>query len=222
MWLRQGELNMSIRIASVASVLALTAALTATVQKAQAFPLGYSRTLFTAVVEPAKAPKGWLALCKRHPSECNTAPGQATSIELDQDFQDRLTAVNDWVNSRVKPMTDRRHWGVGEKWDYAEDGYGDCEDYVLLKRRMLIGLGYPREALLITVVWASGPRGDEGHSVLTVRTDKGDYVLDNQSKKVLLWNKTRYDFVKRQAQENPNRWVYIDGKPPKPTAVALR
>jgi len=27
---------------------------------------------------------------------------------------------------------------------------GDCEDYVLLKRKMLIDAGWPREALLIT------------------------------------------------------------------------
>src|ERR1044071_7910185 len=156
---------MSMRNAGVAGTLVLSLGLTAAVQNAQAFPIGsHSRALFTAVVEPAKAPKGWLALCKRHPSECNVTPGEAKSIELDQDFRDRLAAVNDWVNSRVKPVTDQRHWGVSERWDYAEDGKGDCEDYVLLKRRMLIGLGYPREALLITVVWASGPRGDEGHS----------------------------------------------------------
>ncbi len=30
------------------------------------------------------------------------------------------------------------HWGVIEKWSYPEDGYGDCEDYALLKRRMLM------------------------------------------------------------------------------------
>ena len=35
-------------------------------------------------------------------------------------------------------MTDMDHWGAVEKWSYPDDGYGDCEDYVLLKRRMLI------------------------------------------------------------------------------------
>jgi predicted transglutaminase-like cysteine proteinase len=59
----------------------------------------------------------------------------------------------------------------------------------------------PREALLVTVV---RDKRDEGHAVLTVITDKGDYVLDNQSKDILLWSETGYSFVKRQSQSNPN------------------
>jgi predicted transglutaminase-like cysteine proteinase len=39
----------------------------------------------------------------------------------------------------------------------------DCEDYVLLKRRMLMQAGWPREALLVTVV--RDKKGD-GHAVL--------------------------------------------------------
>jgi transglutaminase-like cysteine proteinase BTLCP len=36
-----------------------------------------------------------------------------------------------------------------ERWSYPNDGYGDCEDYVLLKRRILIesGWGQVRELL---------------------------------------------------------------------------
>ena len=65
-----------------------------------------------------------------------------------------------------------------ERWNYPDDGYGDCEDYVLLKRRMLMQAGWPREALLITVV--RDKKGD-GHAVLTVKTNRGEFVLDNQS-----------------------------------------
>ena len=202
--------------------LAAIAAIVQVPYNAQSFPLAQSRSLYTAVVEIAKAPKGWLALCERHLDECDVQPTAAKSVELTGDVWDRLVAVNEWVNTRVKAITDQKHWNVSERWDYAEDGYGDCEDYVLLKRRMLMALGMPREALLITIVWSRGPRGDEGHAVLTIRTDQGDFVLDNQSKKILLWNKTRYDFVKRQSQENPNVWVYIDGKTSKPAAVAAR
>ena len=77
-------------------------------------------------------------------------------------------------------MTDMDHWGVVDRWNYPDDGYGDCEDYVLLKRRLLIQLGWPREALLVTVVLDNE---DEGHAVLTVTTDKGDYVLDNKEER---------------------------------------
>jgi len=42
---------------------------------------------------------------------------------------------------------------------------------------MLLEAGWPRQALLITVV--RDKRGD-GHAVLTVTTDRGDFILDNQ------------------------------------------
>jgi predicted transglutaminase-like cysteine proteinase len=119
--------------------------------------------------------------------------------------------VNEWVNETIKPLTDLEHWGVAERWSYPDDGYGDCEDYVLLKRRMLIQAGWPREALLVTVVRDQKQRG---HAVLTVTTDEGDYVLDNQTQDILLWSDTGYRFVKRQSQSNPNVWVSLDDSRP--------
>jgi predicted transglutaminase-like cysteine proteinase len=113
---------------------------------------------------------------------------------------------------------EREHWGVVERWSYPDDGKGDCEDYVLLKRRMLIKAGWPREALLITVV--RDTKGD-GHAVLTVKTDKGDFVLDNQAENVLLWSDTGYRFVKRQSQSDQNVWVALgDPRPASATATA--
>ena len=115
-------------------------------------------------------------------------------------------------------MTDLEHWGVVERWSYPDDGYGDCEDYVLLKRRMLIQAGWPRQALLITVV--RDKRGD-GHAVLTVKTDKGEFILDNQHEEILLWSETSYRFVKRQSQTDPNVWVSLgDPRPAVSTATS--
>ena len=45
--------------------------------------------------------------------------------------------------------------------------------------------------------------------MLTVTTDKGDYVLDNQNDDILLWSETGYRFFKRQSQANPNAWVSL-------------
>ena len=66
---------------------------------------------------------------------------------------------------------------------------------------MLMQAGWPREALLITVV--RDKKGD-GHAVLTVKTNRGEFVLDNQVGEILPWNKTGYRFVKRQSQSDPN------------------
>jgi len=118
----------------------------------------------------------------------------------------------------IKPMTDLDHWGVVEKWSYPDDGYGDCEDYVLLKRRMLMQAGWPRQALLITVV--RDIKG-EGHAVLTVKTDKGEFILDNQEEQILLWSETSYRFVKRQSQTDPNLWISLgDPRPAISTATS--
>ncbi|HXV30629.1 MAG TPA: transglutaminase-like cysteine peptidase, partial [Sinorhizobium sp.] len=52
-----------------------------------------------------------------------------------------------------------------------------------------------------------------GHAVLTVRTDRGDFILDNMRSKVLLWSETEYTFLKRQSSENAGRWVKLqDGR----------
>jgi hypothetical protein len=103
----------------------------------------------------------------------------------------------------IKPLTDVEHWRVVDRWSYPDDGYGDCEDYVLLKRRMLMQSGWPPQTLLVTVVHNEK---DEGHALLMVATDSGDYVLDNQNMNILLRSETGYRFVKRQSQSDPNVW----------------
>ena len=135
------------------------------------------------------------------PKECAAADSEPRDVVLTAKVWKDLVRVNKWVNDIITPVTDMDHWGVVEKWSYPDDGKGDCEDYVLLKRRMLMQAGWPREALLITVV--RDKKGD-GHAVLTVKTDKGDFILDNQEEQVLLWSDTGYRFVKRQSQSNPN------------------
>ena len=163
------------------------------------------------VLEITQPPPGWVDFCARQPSECSgptTVPGEpALSWGAWMD----LVRINTWVNETIKPLTDIKHWGVVERWSYPDDGYGDCEDYVLLKRRMLIQSGWPRGALLVTVV---RNEKDEVHAVLTVTTDKGDYILDNENKNILLWSKTRYQFVKRQSQADPNVWVSLSNQQP--------
>jgi len=192
-----------------------TALLTSSVY---AFPLARGGwPIYTAAVEKTDPPSGWAEFCRTYKSECDVQSGVPRKIALNAEVWDKLAEVNHWANAHIKPTPDRKHWGRVNKWYFAEDGRGDCKDYVLFKRRMLMQAGLPREALLITVVWT--PR-NQGHAVLIVRTDKGDYILDNLSSKIVLWNKTPYDYVMRQMQSNPNAWVYIDGDPLKPTKIA--
>ncbi len=163
--------------------------------------------------EVTQPPPGWVDFCERQPSECDDTTTAPRNLVLSRRAWIDLVRVNKWVNETVKPLSDLDHWGVAERWSYPDDGYGDCEDYVLLKRRMLIQAGWPREALLVTVVRDAN---DDAHAVLTVSTDKGDYILDNQNGNVLFWSETGYRFVKRQSQSNGNVWVSLGDPQPAP------
>ena len=161
------------------------------------------------IAEVTQPPPGWADFCAREPTECAGPATTPRDIALSWERWTDLVRVNNWVNETIKPLTDLEHWGVVERWSYPDDGYGDCEDYVLLKRAMLMRLGFPRGALLVTMV---RNQKNQGHAVLTVTTDKGDYVLDNQNHNIVLWSETGYRFIKRQSQANPNVWVSLGGQ----------
>jgi predicted transglutaminase-like cysteine proteinase len=183
-------------------------------------PLPYAeRPLYVAVGEPARPPIGWVEFCIEYQPECATKPSEPRDVVLSAKAWADLVKVNAWVNQAIKPITDIEHWGVVERWSYPDDGYGDCEDYVLLKRRMLMQAGWPREALLITVV---RDKKDDGHAVLTVKTDRGEFILDNQEPQVLPWERTGYRFVKRQSQSDPNTWVLLGDPRVAPAIVSAR
>lgn len=174
------------------------------------------RVQYASLGDTARSPIGWVEFCAESPGECRGSATQARDIVMSQSAWKDLLRVNRWVNDNIKPMTDMEHWGVVEKWSLPTDGYGDCEDYVLLKRKMLIDAGWPREALLITVV---RDKKGEGHAVLTVKSNKGEFILDNQNEEVVAWTETGYRFIKRQSQNDPNVWVSL-GQPNSAVATA--
>jgi len=168
--------------------------------------------MFVSIGSPTRPPIGWVEFCADRPVECKVAASAPRDVVLSSKAWTDLVRINKWVNGNVKPVTDQEHWGAIEKWSYPDDGYGDCEDYALLKRRMLMDAGWPRGALLMSVV---REKSGNGHAVLTVKTDKGEFILDNQEERILLWSETSYRFVKRQSQSDPNRWVSLGD--PRPT-----
>ena len=151
-------------------------------------------------------PVGHYEFCRTLPQECRANPGSTAPLTLTREGWKKILEVNYDVNESVAPLTDKEIYGVEEYWAYP-DKVGDCEDYVLLKRKRLMQAGFSPSDLLITVVLQ--PNGD-GHAVLTVRTDRGDFVLDNMRNKVLLWSETEYQFLKRQSTRNAAQWVKIE------------
>ena len=161
---------------------------------------------FAAVGGRTSVPYGWVDFCNRYASECDVEAMDPVDIDLTPTALKDVERIDRQVNAAVKPETDMDHWGVVDRWDYPFDGKGDCEDYALLKRKLLIHAGYPRQALLITVV---KDLEGEGHAILTLKTSQGEFVLDNLNDKVMAWADTGYKFIKRQSQSDPNVWQSI-------------
>lgn len=161
---------------------------------------------YMEVLGATSAPIGYVQLCQRDPSFCVPRNEAPAVVQLTEPSWRDLLAINTYVNQAVVPMTDEDLYGVPEVWTMPVD-YGDCEDYVIMKRSKLLERGWPVSALLITVV---REQSGSGHAVLTVRTDRGDFVLDNQEADVFRWDETSYHYIKRQSEFDETIWSAIN------------
>lgn len=141
-----------------------------------------------------------------------------TPLKMSETLEEWLTEVTTSVNQEIKPVSDIDLYCKEEYRTYP-NGRGDCEDYVLLKRRILMRAGISASDLLITVL---KKLDGEGHAVLTVRTDQGDFILDNLNDVVKPWDKTGYIYLKRQAIDNTGRWVKIVEEAPAPLVGSIQ
>lgn len=154
----------------------------------------------------AAPPIGYVQFCAAYPADCRGEKDVNQVVTLTQAVWNQLNQINTAVNTAVLPATDMEIYGVLERWDYPKLA-GDCEDYVLEKRRELMRSGWPESALLITVV---RDETGSGHAVLTARTNRGDVVLDNKTDRILVWTDTSYTYLKRQSTRDPNTWDLIE------------
>jgi predicted transglutaminase-like cysteine proteinase len=183
-----------------------TAALAAFVSSASAQTLVPARTTdLVQVVGRAGPTHAWIRFCESHPEECHINLSQPARITLTPGIWASLTQVNERVNSSILAVTDQDHWGVLDRWDYPDDGLGDCEDIQLLKRKLLVQAGLPHRALRMTAVI---DEQGQGHAVLMVLTDHGDFILDNKRNAILPSRRTGYAFIKREGT-NSRAWVAL-------------
>ncbi|MEI9886086.1 MAG: transglutaminase-like cysteine peptidase [Rhizomicrobium sp.] len=155
----------------------------------------------------ADAPLGYVSFCVRFGDQCTLPAKDAPqSIVLTPAIWDTLNKVNLATNESLWPEDDKRHYGRVEFWTIPTDGYGDCEDSALTKRKALIGAGLPAAALRVAVVIT--PRNTR-HAVLSVVTDRGDFVLDNLNDQIRAWDRTGYTWIERQDPSRPSGWVSL-------------
>jgi predicted transglutaminase-like cysteine proteinase len=155
---------------------------------------------------PVVPPAGFIGFCVKHPEMCLGAEAApAAPVKLTWRHARELEDVQMRVNGRVAPRA-----MPANAWDYPTDGTGDCNRYALEKQRELLELGWPRDALLLTV--AITERG-EGHLVLVATTDEGDFVLDNRYPRVRPWEAMPYRWIARQSRVQAAAWVGLAGAP---------
>jgi predicted transglutaminase-like cysteine proteinase len=183
--------------ATVATLLLMTGA-----GSAAAAGIDFSNAAFAPAAGRTSVPIGHYEFCQTHPAECGLNK-VVDAVTLTPQNWDELVAANNRVNVTVQPVSDKNLYRVAEYWAYPQ-GAGDCEDFVLEKRRALLQEGWPASALLIAVVLK---KDGEGHAVLLVRTDRGDLALDNLDGEIHVWNETPYTYLKRQDQADSASWV---------------
>ena len=174
---------------------------------AQELALADAQATWAPIGEMTRVPYGWADLCGRQPQECKVDVLDPADLRLTEKSAKILEAINAKVNAEIVPVSNLDHWGTTlDHWDYPSDGKGDCKIYALWKRKLLMDIGIPRQALLLTIV---RDLEGNGHTILTVKTDHGDFVLDNMVGEIRAWDATGYTYVKRQSQADPNVWVSI-------------
>ena len=131
-------------------------------------------------------------------------------VALDPIRERELAFVQQAVNAAIRPAGDLEVFGHIEYWTPLEGrARGDCDDYALTKLHWLRRLGWPRDALRLTL--ATLPAGED-HLVLAVRTDRGDYILDNLRAAPTAWTALPYSWL---GQEIPGSgaWRAIVSEP---------
>ncbi len=149
------------------------------------------------------SPLSFTKFCMDYPSECPSAAGPAR-VHMTKTRRAQLSEVNDAVNASIVPTPDTsayRFWALNVS-------RGDCNEFAVQKRHELIDRGWPAGALALAVVKTAW---GEGHLVLTVRTDEGDFVLDNLRSPIVPWQLAGYRWIMRQSEQDPQYWADLNG-----------
>ena len=149
----------------------------------------------------APVPAGYLVLCQSWPRLCSfgrARKGHSLKLaRLTPARFDELRAVTLIVNRSMRAVEDRTRFGVADRWTVG-GAVGDCEDFAITKRKLLLARGWPPAAVLVAIVSLHGSQ----HAVLVARTDGGDFVLDNFNSAVTPWRSTSYVWQKIQGPDS--------------------
>lgn len=153
-------------------------------------------------------PFGHSMFCAQYPRDCDrTRPENISGVPLAGRLR-RLNLIQQWVNNAIGPeQADPVRldaWSIFPR-------QGNCNDYAVTKRHILLESGWPSASLLLAEVRliASG----EHHLILIVRDASGDWVLDNLRPFVVRLAVTRNDYIWERVQSirDPRLWMKSSG-----------
>ena len=145
------------------------------------------------------SPIAAVKFCLENHNQCHA--GEAHRIRLTPSLWQTMQNVNGAINTKIVPDPNKSAYD----WSLTTV-HGNCNDYAVQKRERLIAYGFPASSLSLAVVHlASG----EGHLVLFIRTDRGDFILDNLNDDIRGQAEAGYQLIKWQSAENPHVWVAI-------------
>jgi predicted transglutaminase-like cysteine proteinase len=151
---------------------------------------------FTTIAKVAAVqPLAMRYFCAEHPAQCRA--GGVSEVAMTSDLMTLLKSVNVQVNRSIRPRRDN-----SDTWSLAPDA-GDCEDYVITKRAHLVQAGVPAGSLRIAFTHT---RRGEPHAVLVVRSNEGDFVLDNLNNSVKSLQVSGYR-IRSMSSSDPKRWI---------------
>ena len=127
---------------------------------------------------------------------------------LGSDRAQLVVEINARINRAITERSDQETYGARDYWALPMAGsgprHGDCEDFVLEKRRALYAVGVPAQDMSIALVRTAWGRN---HAVLLVSTGSGELMLDNLAPRVQPWRRASYTLIARQQRGHPEIWL---------------
>lgn len=149
-------------------------------------------------------PFGHTHFCLRYPADCDQTPGRTLSSIPQASRWRQLNLIHTWINATISPRD--ADPGEFDTWSLFP-AEGNCNDYAVTKRHILLQAGWPSSSLLLAEVTlvATG----EHHLILIVRGIGGDWVLDNLRPDVVRLEETRRDYIwdRIESARDPRLWT---------------
>lgn len=149
-------------------------------------------------------PLGHTHFCVRYPRDCDRTTRRNISTIPFAERWPQLNFINQVINAVIAPKPGEPEvdtdWSIGP----AE---GNCNDYAVTKRHLLLEAGWPASALLLAEVVRVTT--GEHHLILIVRGTNSDWVLDNLRPFIVRLDETHDDYlwVRVESAENRKSWT---------------